>query len=158
MHFAFIALAALALDLSTKAWARGAFSESQQVLVPGVAWTQLKFNPHGVYGWMEGLPDTARSLAMAVLPLLLMAWLIYEGLTHRQPMARAGLALVAGGGAGNLWERFTHARGVTDFLQLGWQEPWRLLATSNLADLFVTVGCALIVVVAIRPRSTTPGR
>ena len=51
----------------------------------------------------------------------------------------AGLALVAGGALGNVWDRLVHGY-VIDFLQFHWQ-GWYFPAF-NVADSAITVGAA----------------
>lgn len=54
----------------------------------------------------------------------------------------AGLALVAGGALGNVWDRLVHGY-VVDFLQFHWQ-GWYFPAF-NAADSAITLGAALLI-------------
>ena len=73
--------------------------------------------------------------------VLLLVWLLLAGHAGRVE-SQAGIALIAGGAAGNLLDRLLH-RGVTDFLELrAGNFRWPAF---NLADSAITVGAALII-------------
>lgn len=64
------------------------------------------------------------------------------------------LSLVAAGGLGNLWDRLFHEGVVVDFLLLGWKS----LQTGifNVADVAITTGVVLLVMVNFRQRDEKP--
>lgn len=73
--------------------------------------------------------------------ILLLVWLLIAGHAGRVE-SQAGIALIAGGAAGNLLDRLLHG-GVTDFLELrAGNFRWPAF---NLADSAITIGAALIV-------------
>jgi len=73
--------------------------------------------------------------------VLLLAWLLFAGHAGRV-QSQAGIALIAGGAAGNLLDRLLHG-GVTDFLELrAGNFRWPAF---NLADSAITIGAALII-------------
>jgi signal peptidase II len=73
--------------------------------------------------------------------ILLLAWLLFAGRAGRVE-SQAGIALIAGGAAGNLLDRLLHG-GVTDFLELrAGNFRWPAF---NLADSAITIGAALII-------------
>ena len=73
--------------------------------------------------------------------VLLLAWLLFAGHAG-QIGSQAGIALIAGGAAGNLLDRLLHG-GVTDFLELrAGNFRWPAF---NLADSAITIGAALII-------------
>lgn len=73
--------------------------------------------------------------------ILLLVWLLITGHAGRVE-SQAGIALIAGGAAGNLLDRLLHG-GVTDFLELrAGNFRWPAF---NLADSAITIGAALIV-------------
>jgi signal peptidase II len=67
---------------------------------------------------------------------------LYHVTPSTQRMRIAGLALVAGGAAGNLLDRLRSARGVVDFIDvgLGASRFW----VFNVADIGVTIGAVLL--------------
>jgi len=83
-------------------------------------------------------------LATAIV-ILLVGWL----LTDRAGTAlnQAGLALIAGGAAGNLLDRLLHG-GVTDFLEL--RAGNFIWPAFNLADSAITVGAFFILIELLR--------
>jgi signal peptidase II len=73
--------------------------------------------------------------------ILLLVWLLIAGHAGRVE-SQAGIALIAGGAAGNLLDRLIHG-GVTDFLELrAGNFRWPAF---NLADSAITIGAALII-------------
>ena len=73
--------------------------------------------------------------------ILLLGWLLFAGHAGRVE-SQAGIALIAGGAAGNLLDRLLHG-GVTDFLELrAGNFRWPAF---NLADSAITIGAALII-------------
>ena len=70
------------------------------------------------------------------------------------PREEAPLALLWGGGLGNLAGRFLHG-GVVDYLVLRPPLPVSLPAL-NLADLFLMGGAALLLLAELRGRPTAP--
>ena len=80
-------------------------------------------------------------IAFAVAMLgVLASW--YRRAAHLGGAAVVGLALVAGGAAGNLLDRLVSARGVVDFIDLGVGNARFYLF--NVADAGVSVGAALL--------------
>ncbi len=73
--------------------------------------------------------------------ILLLVWLLFVGRAGRVE-SQVGIALIAGGAAGNLLDRLLHG-GVTDFLELrAGNFRWPAF---NLADSAITIGAALII-------------
>jgi signal peptidase II len=73
--------------------------------------------------------------------IILLVWLLIAGHGGRTE-SQAGIALIAGGAAGNLLDRLLHG-GVTDFLELrAGNFRWPAF---NLADSAITIGAALII-------------
>ena len=78
--------------------------------------------------------------------VLLLAWLLFAGRVETR-LSGAGLALLAGGAAGNLLDRLIHGA-VTDFVELhAGSFYWPAF---NLADSAITIGAALLVIELFR--------
>jgi signal peptidase II len=78
--------------------------------------------------------------------ILLLSWLLAAGRAG-DVLTQAGLALIAGGAAGNLLDRLLHG-GVTDFLELhAGSFSWPAF---NLADSAITIGALLVVLELLR--------
>ncbi|MFW5800585.1 MAG: signal peptidase II [Spirochaeta sp.] len=91
----------------------------------------------------RGLPETWRSVLFVLLPLLVMIGLaVYYWRTNELSQAqRWFIAVIVGGGLGNLIDRFFRSEGVVDFLDvriygLFGMERW---PTFNIADAAVVV-------------------
>jgi signal peptidase II len=78
--------------------------------------------------------------------IILLVWLLIAGWAG-DAWCQAGLALIAGGAAGNLLDRLLHG-GVTDFLELHARSfVWPAF---NLADAAITLGAFLVILDLLR--------
>jgi signal peptidase II len=108
----------------------------------------LTFNTGAAFSFLRDAGDWARYLfsAVAIAVAALIVWLLRRG---GDAWYCAGLALILGGGLGNLWDRLTLGH-VVDFLLFHWRH-WYYPAF-NLADSAITVGAALLIFDSLRPR------
>ena len=81
---------------------------------------------------------------LIVLSLAVAAFILYLALRTRpeQVVARAGFALIVGGAVGNLVDRVVYGH-VIDYILF--HTPVWSFAVFNLADAFITVGAALVI-------------
>ena len=135
---AWIALAAVLVDRLTKAAARA--SDGRGPLIPGIVNLRPVENRGVAFSMLWGKP-----LLLALFTALLIAgvvgWLIARPGAPR--LARTGLWLIVGGGLGNLYDRVVYGS-VTDFIDLAFVR----FAVFNVADVFICVGAALVVISA----------
>lgn len=158
-----IAIAVIVLDLTTKSWAAQTLAgQPPTVLVPGVLSLQLQVNPGVAFGLGSDGPDRTGPV---LLGLALLAYLVWLGWRPRPrgPLRHAGLGLMLGGTAANLYDRaFGEVEphglwgagprpGVVDFIVV---EPWpdRVWPAFNLADAALVVGAGLLVLALWRDR------
>ncbi len=134
----------LALDVWTKRWALDGLRPGETVHAwGGVLKLTLSFNRGAAFGLSLG---PASRVVFIVFSFVVLGWL---GLVFRRTLGQAlarqlGIALVCAGAVGNLIDRITSARGVTDFLgpyDLGFM-LWPIF---NVADCYVVIGIALLV-------------
>ncbi len=113
--------------------------------------------PHGVRTAIPGLLSWAytqnrgaafsllsgRSVFLILLTAVLVAGIVlYQLRKWENPLLeRIGLWLVAAGGLGNLWDRLVYGY-VVDFIRLDFVH----FAVFNLADVFVSIGAAMVLV------------
>jgi signal peptidase II len=138
-----LTLAVIAADRATKYAIEQFTSESyRRELVPHVAFLVHNVNMGIAFGlfsesasrWISLVLIVSSSAVVAVL-----VWLLVSG-RAAGVFFQAGIALIAGGAAGNLLDRVLHG-GVTDFLELhGGRFVWPAF---NLADSAITVGALL---------------
>lgn len=151
-----VAVAALAVDLFTKAWALANLTEKESVpLVGNFIRLQLIHNPGAAFSLGEGVTWIFTLLSAGVLVLIL--W--YARTVTSVPLAII-LGFLAGGAAGNLWDRLTRppgfARGhVVDFIDYnGW-------FIGNVADIWIVGAVVALVIVRLvekDPASVEGGR
>jgi signal peptidase II len=146
-----VALAVVAVDQLTKAWAVNALDDGHDV---DVVWTlrfHLTFNGGMAFSQGRGLGPVIGVLAIVVVAVLLIS-LRRTGST----VASVAVGLVVGGAAGNILDRlFRSGDGfltgeVVDFIDLQW---WPVF---NVADAAVVIGGILLLLstaLAPEPRS-----
>ncbi len=147
--YAGIAAAVFALDRITKALAAG-LPEEGVALIPGVLRLRRTENTGIAFSILSGVPWLPAVLAIAVLAGGFL--LLRKQRLAAWPMT--GLMMMAGGALGNLADRlFTGA--VTDMV-----EPLFIrFAVFNVADAFLTVGCALVIIsLLFRPKDWRSGK
>lgn len=116
----------------------------RRTLIPHFADLVHSVNPGIAFGLFSESASRWISYLLVVsaaFVILLLVWLLSAG--HAGGMAtQAGIALIAGGAAGNLLDRLLHG-GVTDFLEL-YAGSFRWPAF-NVADSAITIGAAFII-------------
>jgi signal peptidase II len=140
-----LAVAILAADRASKYAIERLTPEGfRRMLVPNFADLVHNVNPgiafglfsESAYRWVSSL-----LILSSAAVILLLVWLLLAGFSSGTE-SQAGIALIAGGAAGNLLDRLLHG-GVTDFLELhAGKFRW---PSFNLADSAITIGAALII-------------
>jgi signal peptidase II len=117
----------------------------RRVLIPGFAALVHSRNSgmaFGLFGDGQSRWFPALLLPAAGCVVLLLAWILFAGRVNT-PLSGAGLALLAGGAAGNLLDRLLHGA-VTDFVELhAGSFYWPAF---NLADSAITIGAVLLLI------------
>jgi signal peptidase II len=114
----------------------------------------LTYNPGAAMSLSLG-PYSRIGFSIAAMLGVIILVRLYRATPATDRARAAALALRVGGAAGNLLNRMTSPRGVTDFIDIGVQS-WRFW-TFNLADAGITVGAALLVCLLWRERSQAVG-
>lgn len=115
-------------------------------------------NPGIAFSIGQGAPEIVRSLAFTVVPLLVLASLVWfsirgDGISGLQRWAVAG---ILGGGLGNIIDRIFRPRGVVDFIDIKFYGIFGLdrWPTFNIADASVVVcGTLLVISLFLRNRN-----
>ncbi|MFC4004059.1 signal peptidase II [Prauserella oleivorans] len=145
---ALVATAALlaALDLGLKTWASRALADGASVDLQ-VIQLRLAFNSGVAFSLGDTLPSgvVLGVTGLIIAGLAVFAWRATR--TATLPM-RLGLAAVLAGAIANLVDRAADGM-VTDYLHTGW------FPTFNLADVFITVGGAALVLASLRATDST---
>ena len=145
VRWLWLALAIVAADRASKFAVERLTAEGfRRPLVPNFADLVHSVNAGIAFGLFS---ETASKWISFLLVLssaaviLLLVWLLLAGRAG-QVESQVGIALIAGGAAGNLLDRLLHG-GVTDFLELrAGNFRWPAF---NLADSAITIGAALII-------------
>ncbi len=139
-----VMVAVVALDQASKALARGLLEEGRRISFLGdVFRLELARNAGAFLGLGAALPAGLRGAILTWGVLILALGAAWVALARPGHLGTAiGAALVAGGGFGNLWDRFAADGLVTDFMNLG---VGRLrTGIFNVADLAIVAGVALL--------------
>ena len=150
-------LACVGCDQATKALAAEHLAGRPPVLLLGGTFRLLYAENTGAFLSLgSGLPDTLRLWIFVVITGCVLALLLAYAITHRatlRPWEMLALALVVGGGVGNLLDRVFLGL-VRDFLFLG---VGRLrTGVFNVADMAITGGALLMLLGLRRGRSAEP--
>ncbi|MFN8221038.1 MAG: signal peptidase II [Fimbriimonadales bacterium] len=127
------------LDQVVKGWARSAMPEGSSIALPwpGVLELKLVFN-HGVaFGMFQGA-----GVLLAPVAILIAGWAAYHSWKHAEEAkwVHFGLAMLASGALGNLWDRLTQGK-VTDLFWI------RVIdfPVFNVADICITFAAVVMV-------------
>jgi len=145
-----LAIGALAADqLSKVAVEKYIAPGSQRVVVPGVLNLLHTTNPGVAFGLFAGSASPWKPLLLigfSALVIGMLTWLLVTGRAGG-PLGQCGIALILGGAAGNVIDRFLRHR-VTDFIDFYVGDyHWY---TFNLADSAIVIGAALVVLELFR--------
>ena len=132
-----VALAVIAVDLATKAWASAAL-DANGIDLPGPLDLRLAYNRGVAFSLFNDMPAGA-TIAITAAVTAVLAIAAWRGLL---PTIPAGLIL--GGALANLLDRL-QGGSVVDLLYTSW---W---PTFNLADAFLTIGVVLLAVASVVP-------
>jgi signal peptidase II len=154
-----ITLACGAVDQVTKAIARATLDEGRALTFLGDTFRlDLSYNAGAFLGLGSGMPDDVRSIVFSVgVACVLLGLLAYALFSNSEPpAARTALALVFGGGASNLIDRFVFDGHVTDFLNVGIGS----LRTGifNIADMAISAGVVYLLWIGFRKSGTQAQR
>jgi signal peptidase II len=139
-RFALIATTVLAVDRSAKAAVDARLPVGDEVTIVGPLSLKHLHNSGLVFGI---LPDLVPLVTVATLALLLGMVALYIATARHHRLQPYALALLVGGGAGNVVDRLRTER-VTDFIDVS---AWPAF---NVADVAVGAGLLLLVPVAWR--------
>lgn len=138
------AAAVVAADQITKALAVRALVHegASMTAIPGALNFTYVLNP----GATAGILSNHRWVFMTVSTVVIIAAIIYIALGRmRSNFSAVSLALIVGGGIGNMIDRVANGK-VVDFIDVTLVDFFPFNTVFNVADMFVTVGCALLVI------------
>ena len=136
--FWLIAAATVILDQLTKFIVAGNMVlDSSVALIPGVLDLTFIRNDGAAWGMLSGKQTLL--IGMTSVVIVLIAVYAVKKRSELSRLELIALGLIAGGGLGNLISRIAEGS-VVDFLNI------HLIPIFNVADIGVTIGCALIVI------------
>jgi signal peptidase II len=139
-----LSLAVIVLDQLSKWFVASHMQVYQTIYVLPMFNIALLHNTGAAFSMLAGQPGWQRWFFVVlalVIAGLIVTWLVRMPASSTRWMA-AGLALVAGGAVGNVWDRLVQGY-VVDFLQFHWH-GW-FFPAFNVADSAITVGAIMLI-------------
>jgi lipoprotein signal peptidase len=147
--FVLLALATVALDLTTKAWAEETLRLRHGAMPVLDGFVALAFapNPGAAWSLLRDAPAAVRLPALVGVGVVAIAMLAWMHARAVQPTLRWGIPLVLGGAVGNLVDRIRHGY-VVDFIDVRAAWSGRLVhwPTFHVADIAICVGVGLMLI------------
>ncbi len=141
-------------DCGSKQWVEGAAVEHvpRSIIGDALRFT-LVYNPGAAFSVYLGEYSRVVFSVLALIVIAMLLRMYHEAPPHDRPMG-AALGLIVGGAIGNLTDRLRSARGVVDFIDVGFGNArfWIF----NVADMGVTIGAVILLYLMLtRPGPTT---
>ena len=140
-----IAAAVFIADRMTKILAPR-IPEDGQALIPGVLGLRYAENRGIAFSMLSGMPWV---LGLVSLAIIVAVFFFLRGKKLRA-MTLAGLMMMLGGAAGNMLDRFIHGF-VPDMIEVLFVQ----FAVFNVADMFLCIGCGLVILQLLFGREMT---
>jgi len=152
-----VLLSLLALDCATKEMAVNNLTPPHvpHPVIGDLVRFTLTYNPDAAMGLSLGQYSRVAFGVIAAVMLCALGF-YYRRASHGNHLAAMALALIGGGAAGNMIDRVRSARGVVDFIDVGFGAA--RFYTFNVADVGVSCGTVLLLLVLMqRDRRTATG-
>ena len=140
-----IAAAVFIADRVTKILA-SRIPEDGQALIPGVLGLRYAENRGIAFSMLSGMPWVLGLVSLAIIAAV---FFFLRGKKLRA-MTLAGLMMMLGGAAGNMLDRFIHGF-VPDMIEVLFMQ----FAVFNVADMFLCIGCGLVILQLLFGREMT---
>ena len=140
-----IAAAVFIADRMTKILAPR-IPEDGQALIPGVLGLRYAENRGIAFSLLSGMPWVLGLVSLAIIAAV---FFFLRGKKLRA-MTLAGLMMMLGGAAGNMLDRFIHGF-VPDMIEVLFVQ----FAVFNVADMFLCIGCGLVILQLLFGREMT---
>ncbi|MCE7989489.1 MAG: signal peptidase II [Caldilinea sp. CFX5] len=148
----FVLISCVGCDQATKFVARQTLATApMQEYAGGLFRLVYAENPGAFLSLGATLPHTTRFWIFVVMAALLLTGVGIFALRYlpQTPLpVIVSIALVIGGGLGNLIDRIVHDGRVVDFMQVGF--PWLRTGVFNVADMAIMAGVGLMLVATLR--------
>ena len=120
--------------------------EDGQALIPGVLGLRYAENRGIAFSMLSGMPWVLGLVSLAIIAAV---FFFLRGKKLRA-MTLAGLMMMLGGAAGNMLDRFIHGF-VPDMIEVLFVQ----FAVFNVADMFLCIGCGLVILQLLFGREMT---
>jgi len=140
---------AVCLDQGSKAFATMSLNDGEEISILGQGLTfRLRSNPGVAWGLGASTPVLVQRVAFPALAVVVGVILVayYRKIPSEDTIRKGAVALILGGGLGNLIDRL-RVGAVVDFIAIDLGvSRWSMAGTFNLADVWMVCGVAVMVV------------
>lgn len=137
----------LALDLVTKVWAERALADGPIVIIEDFFQFRLTYNTGAAFSMFSGGGPVLAIIALGVIAMIV--FVLKDASRRGEAIA---LGMVLGGSIGNLGNRLFRGDGFLDGSVIDFID-FSFFATFNVADMGITLGVGLLLLVAFLPKS-----
>ena len=139
-----IVLLVVVADQVTKFAAVANLQEAGIEVIPQFFSLTLAYNKGAAFGFLSGLPDGVRQLALGATTVVAIAAVLFMLLRYYRDSVWGCLSigLILGGALGNLYDRITLGH-VVDFIVVHYQDNY--WPAFNLADSAITLGAFILI-------------
>lgn len=150
-----IIVLAVCLDQGSKTLATMSLTDGEKIsVIEGIVELRLRHNRGVAWGMGASLPSAVQRIVFPVVGTIIGFVLVvyYKRLRREDRIRKAAVALVIGGGLGNLFDRI-RGGSVVDFIAIHMGgEGWTMSGTFNLGDVWLIVGVLMLAIMtAARP-------
>lgn len=153
---AFVLLSTVACDQASKSWARSSLSQAPLHAARGHVQLILAENRGAFLGLGSHIdPELRTALFTGGVALALLGGMVWLFARDHSVAQAASVALIIGGGLGNVVDRVSRFGAVTDFIFVHYG-PLRT-GIFNLADVFITTGVLALLLAGLFQKERAPG-
>ncbi|WP_115462285.1 signal peptidase II [Winogradskyella aurantiaca] len=141
----------IAIDQISKVWVRANFAYGETKSIIGDAFIMQYVENKGAFlGMGSDLNPTLRLVFLLVLPILVLGYVAYYILKHKEldRMSLIAFCCIIGGGIANVFDRIVLGS-VTDFFYIDLGGVFRT-GIFNIADMSVTAGMIMLLIASFR--------
>lgn len=141
----------IAIDQISKVWVRASFAYGETKSIIGDAFIMQYVENKGAFlGMGSDLNPTLRLVFLLVLPILVLGYVAYYILKHKEldKMSLIAFCCIIGGGIANVFDRIVLGS-VTDFFYVDLGGVFRT-GIFNIADMSVTAGMIMLLIASFR--------
>lgn len=152
-----IIIATIAIDQISKVLVRAYVEPGSQTKIIGNYFTLHNVENVGAFlGMGSNLNPTLKLILLLILPIVVLGFVLIHILKNKDldRLSLIAFSIIVGGGIANVYDRIVYGS-VTDFFYMKLTDTLHT-GIFNVADLFVTTGMIMLLVVSFKKKRNTP--